>query len=136
MKAPAKIRISARQAAAKFRINQIDNPSGLAPPFEGTQMMPGWDKNLSRSVELEYIEALVTYLQDDPPVYDELLVLRFVYKEWPLLKHSISTKLTVEIVKKRLLTMQFRCIQFSANQEWMYWNNYTEDGIFAFLTTQ
>ena len=61
---------------------------------------------------------------------------RFVYKEWPLLKHSISTKLTVEIVKKQLLTVQVSCIQFSANQEWMYWNDYTEDGIFAFLPTQ
>ena len=76
--APAKIRTSARQAAAKFRIRQIDDPPGLAPSFEETQMMPGWGKNPSWSVEREYIEALVMYLQDDPLVCDDLLVLRAV----------------------------------------------------------
>ena len=98
--------------------------------------MPGWDKNPVRSVEREYIEAMVKYLMDDPLVYDDLLVLRFVYKEWPLLQHSISTKLTVEIVKKRLLNMQVRYIQFTTTQDWIYWNDYTEEGILAFSPTQ
>ena len=80
MKAPAK-RSSARQAEAKFRISQIDHPSGSAPPFEQHQMKPGWDKNPSRMVERKYIEEMVKYLEEDPLVYENLLVLRFVYKE-------------------------------------------------------
>ena len=136
MKAPAKTRTSLRQAEARIRISQIDNPSDSAPPFEETPTMPGWDKNPSRSVEREYIEAMVEHLRDDPLVYDDLLVLRFVYKEWPLLQHSISTKLTVEMVKKRLLDLQVRYLRFTANQDWMYWNDYTEEGILAFLPTQ
>ena len=76
---------------------------------------------------------MVKYLEEDPLVYEDLLVLRFVYKEWPLLKHPLSTKTTVENVNKCLMKMQIRYIRCSGNQDcWLYWNNYTEEGILEF----
>ena len=132
MKAPAKIRTSARQAAARTRIGQIDHPAGSAPPFEGPPMAPKWVWNPSRAQERTYIEAMVQYLQEDPLVYNDILILRFVYKEWPLLQHSITTKITMDIVRKKLIAMQVRYIQCNENQEWVYWNDYTEEGVLAF----
>ena len=32
--------------------------------------------------------------------------------------------------------MQVHYIQFTANQDWIYWNDYTEEGILAFSPTQ
>ena len=83
----SKIRASARQAAARQRIQQIDYPSGSAPPFEPMiSMASNWIFNPGRHEERRIIEDIILHLQDDPTATLNADTLRFVYKEWPQLK--------------------------------------------------
>ena len=126
-----KIRTSARQAAARQRIRQIDNPSGSAPPFEQGAETSRWIINPGRYEERRLLETMIQYLTDDPSDIMDASVLRFVYKEWPLLAPSMNTKTTVRNVKKRLQAMDVDFIHRTPDNDWLYWNDYSIEGIFA-----
>ena len=52
---------------AKQHIQQIDDPSGSAPPFEHMSTTPGWIVNPpGRHEERHLIETMILHLQDDP----------------------------------------------------------------------
>ena len=125
--ATSKTRTSARQAAARQRIQQTDSPAGSAPPFE--TMAPGWIFNPGRSDERRMLEVMIEYLQDDPNLMDAE-ILCFVYKEWPKLTSSMKTKTTVMNVKKKLITMNVPYIHRTQDNDWGFWNNYTITGLF------
>ena len=125
-----KIRTSARQAAARQRISQIDDPSGSAPPFEQGAKTSGWIINPGRQEERRILETMITHLQDDPSATMDAHVLRFVYKEWPLLMSSMNTKTTVMYVKKKLEELNVGYIHRTLDYDWAFWSDYTIDGIF------
>ena len=125
-----KIRTSARQAAARQRIRQIDNPSGSAPPFEQGVETSGWTINPGRHEERRLLETMIKHLQDDPMETMDASVLRFVYKEWPTLAPSMNTKTTVRNVKKRLQAMDIAYIHRTSENDWLFWNDYSIDGMF------
>jgi hypothetical protein len=132
MKAPPQKRTSARQAAAKTRLAQIDNPSGAAPPFEPLVSPPGWMVNPVMSQTKQYLEAMIGYLHDDPLLDADPQILRFLLKEWPGFQQSMHLTTTIDNVKRRLLQMRVRYIQFRDDKDWLYWTDYTQTGIFAF----
>ena len=114
-----KIRTSARQAAAKQRIQQIDDPSGSAPPFEHTSPTPGWIVNPARTEERHLIKTIIIHLQDDPMNTMDADVLRFVYKDWPRLTSLMNTKTTVKIVKTKLLQLNVdEYIYYTEDNDW------------------
>ena len=122
-----KIRTSARQAAAKQRIQQIDDPSGSAPPFEHTSPTPGWIVNPARTEERHLIKTIIIHLQDDPMNTMDADVLRFVYKDWPRLT---SSKTTVKIVKTKLLQFNVEYIYRTEDNDWGFWNDYSIECLF------
>ena len=125
-----KIRTSARQAAAKQRIQQIDDPSGCAPPFERMSTTPGWIVNPGRNEERHLIETMILHLQDDPMSTMDADVLRFVYKDWPRLSSSMNTKTTVKTVKTKLLQLNVEYIYCTADNDWGFWNDNSIEGLF------
>ena len=125
-----KIRTSARQAAAKQRIRQIDDPSGSAPPFEQGEKTSGWIINPGRREERHIIETMISHLQDDPTATRDPDVLRFIYKDWPQLVSSMNTKTMVTNVKKKLQQMNVGYIHRTTDNDWLFWNDYTVDGLF------
>ena len=123
-----KIRTSARQAAARQRIQQIDDPSGSAPPFEPTPAFPGWIINPGRHEERHLIESMMLHLQDDPFHTMDANVLRFAFKEWPMLMHSMNTKATIKNVKRQLLQLKVLYISRATDNDWAFLADYTLDG--------
>ena len=80
----------------------------------------------------QHLEAMIGYLHDDPLLDANPQILRFLLKEWPGFQQSMHLTTTMDNVKKRLLQMRVRYIQFRDNQDWLYWTDYTQTGIFAF----
>jgi hypothetical protein len=129
---------SARQAAAQRRIQHIDTFSGSAPPFENmtdASDTPGWSMNPRKADERRYLENMIRYLHDDPTVYDNLEILRFIYKEWPIMENTLHTKTTMDTLKRRLLSMNVRYIHRGKDPgNWAYWRDYTDDGMLEYHT--
>ena len=110
-------------------IRQIDNPSGSAPPFEQGATTSGWIINPGRQEERRRLEIMIKHLQDDPLDNMDASVLRFVYKEWPLLAPSMNTKTTVRNVKKRLEAMEVEYIPRTPDNDWLFWQDYSIEGL-------
>ena len=121
----AATKMTTRQATAKPRIQQTDSLAGSAPPYEKRSH---WIFNPDRTTEKKLIEDMVTYLLDDVHTTDSA-ILRFIYREWPLLTSSMNTKTTVNQVKTRLHDMGVRYIYRTQDNDWMFWDDYTETGI-------
>jgi hypothetical protein len=133
MKSSFKIRTSARQAAARQRIQQIDDPSGSAPPFEQEkQMANGWTINPGRREERRILEDMILHLQDDPTAILDAATLCFVYKEWPLHLPSMNTKATVKnVTKMRLINLKVEYIfRTQEDNDLIFWTDYTIEGLF------
>ena len=129
MKIANKTRTSARQAAAKQRIQQIDDPSGSAPPFETTaKPTAGWTYNPGRQEERQIIEDMIAYLRDTHPT--DVQLLQFLFIDWPTLESSMNTKkATVLKVKRTLHRLEVDFIHRTPDNYWGYWNDYTDDAI-------
>ena len=121
------VRTSARQAAARQRIQQIDDPAGSAPPFEPTRV-PSWVFNPGRQEERRLLEAMILHLQSSRT--NDASVLQFIFMDWPLLATSMNTKATVTKVKKTLLRLEVDFIHRTDDNYWGFWNDYTIEGIF------
>ena len=73
---------------------------------------------------------MILHLQDDPTSTLNADTLRFVYKEWPQLKPSMNTKTTVKNVKKKLLQLNVAYLSRTQENDWIFWNDYTIEGLF------
>ena len=83
--------------------------------------------------ERRYLGNMIRYLHDDPTVYDNLEILRFIYKEWPTLATTIHTKTMMDTLKRRLVLMNVRYIYRGEDPgDWAYWRDYTDDGMLEY----
>ena len=114
---------SARQAAARQRIEQRDSPAGSDPPDEQPNMK--WTINPDNPAEKEILISMLAYLRDNPTVNNDLNVFRFIYRNWYTLECTLHTKATIHIIKQRLIALGIRYIHRTPDQQWHYWNDYT-----------
>ena len=83
---------------------------------------------------------MIQYLQYNPLIENNnSILLLSVFKEWPLLWHTIGTKVAMEKVRKGLispLNVRYLVVHHRDNQDWIYWTDYTDDGILTFHNVQ
>ena len=120
--------MSARQAAARQSIQQINDPAGSAPPFERTTAASAWTFNPGRQEERRLLEDMIVYLRGSRT--NNAQILQFVFMDWPKLALSMNTKATVLKVKTTLLRLEVDFIHRTEDHYWGFWNNYTDVGLF------
>jgi hypothetical protein len=95
----------------------------------------------TKSDKRRLIEKLMEYLHVDPLWDDDIQVLRFLRKEWPMLKTTLHTTQTMEKLKHMLLEdmkipylrrVKTRDPYSLQAKKWEYWNDYTPEGIRQF----
>ena len=125
-------RTSARQAAAKSRISQIDSPAGSSPPFEQPTPAPAtmppsnWTTNPDRQDERRIVSRMIEHLHDDKDTDDNLEVFRFLCREWTTYSSTMHTRTTMEAVKRKLLETGVRYIHRATDGMWSYWTTYDD----------
>ena len=129
---PLATRTSARQGQ---RIQRRSQPQPRTPRISDSTA--GWVRGGTKSEERKLLEKLVAYLYIDPMRDDDVPVLKFLRKDWPLLQSSLHTTLTMEKLKQALLVMKIPYLRQVPTTDprsrrslrWEYWQDYTPAGI-------
>jgi transketolase N-terminal domain/subunit len=78
----------------------------------------------------QLLENIVEYLFKDPTLFDNIDVLRFLYRTWPTLKDRLRTSGRARsAVRLQLELLNVRYLQRMSNGKWAYWHDFTKKGI-------